>query len=141
MSKRSDLVAALDGVGLFSSCSKRDRAIVARHMQLVALPAGGHIIDEGDVGDAFYVLLEGEATVSRRGAVLDHAKAGECFGELALLDSGPRRATVVADTDVTLGVLGARILAVLLMEMPALSVKLLKALAQRIRETDIRHGD
>jgi CRP-like cAMP-binding protein len=138
VSSRRRIAEHLAAVPLFATCSKRDRSIIARHTEEVELPAGTTIISEGDPGDAFYVLVDGRATITRRGRLLQRAMPGSWFGELALLDAAPRNATVVADTEVRLAVLGARIFAVLLKEMPNMSDKLMRALARRLREADER---
>ena len=67
------------------------------------------------------------------------AKAGSVVGELSLLDRGPRTATVVADTDVTLLVVSERALQAAIENIPAISRKLLKGLATRVRELDRAH--
>jgi CRP-like cAMP-binding protein len=61
---------------------------------------------------------------------------GDYFGELALLDHGPRSATVIAETDMRLFVLGQREFAGLVETVPGLAAKLLPGLAHRLREVD-----
>lgn len=126
---------------LFSSCSKRDLQIIARHIHVIALPAETVLIREGDKGDAFYVLLEGEATVSRGGRHVTVIHAGDHFGELALLDPAPRDATVTTDTNVLAGVLGARVFGAIVRDVPEMNRKLLRALAGRLRHSDLRRPE
>lgn len=136
MARRNQIVEHLESVPLFSSCTKRERAAIARHTEQVELAPETVVISEGDVGDAFYVVLEGEAELLRGGGSLGTIGPGHWFGELALLDSAPRNATVVARDRLVLAVLGARMFAVLLKEMPNMSDKLLRGLARRLREAD-----
>jgi len=136
--KRTKVQEHLAQVPLFATCSKRDRAIIARHAEEVTLGPGAVLIKEGDIGDAFYVLVEGEATVERDGRAVTRLRPGDYFGELALLDSAPRNATVVADSPLTLAVLGARVFSVLLKELPNMSDKLLRGMARRLREADAK---
>jgi CRP-like cAMP-binding protein len=103
------------------------------------LKAGTVIMDQGQTGREAYVILEGSATVKRNGKKIGSAKSGSVVGELSLLDNGPRTATVTADTDVRLLVVTERGLKAAIDNIPAISRKLLKALATRVRELDRAH--
>lgn len=138
MTARRDLISGLAAVPLFSACSKRDLQIVARHAEVVEVPAGTEIVTEGGKGDAFFFILAGEAAVRRRGRTVAMLGAGQFFGELALLDPAPRDATVVAASPLTVGVLGARVFRAIVADVPAMSGKLLRGMAQRLREADQR---
>ena len=131
------LVQALVEVPLFAACTKRDLRIVARHMQVVAVPTGTALMREGDRGDAFYVVLDGEAAVESSGKTVGHLRAGDHVGELALLDPAPRNATVTSTADMTVGVIDARIFAAIVRDVPTLTGKLLAALARRLRQRDL----
>jgi CRP/FNR family transcriptional regulator, cyclic AMP receptor protein len=133
---RRDLISGLAAVPLFSACSKRDLQIVARHADVVKVPAGRAVVAEGGRGDAFFFILAGEAVVSRRGRTVATLGPGRFFGELALLDPAPRDATVVAASPLTVGVLGARVFRAIVRDVPAMSEKLLRGMAQRLREAD-----
>jgi CRP/FNR family transcriptional regulator, cyclic AMP receptor protein len=95
------------------------------------------VIEEGGKGDAFFFILRGEAAVQRRGRTVAGLGPGRFFGELALLDPAPRDATVVAVSPLTVGVLGARVFRAIMRDVPALSEKLLRGMAQRLREADL----
>ena len=136
MRHQAALQQALATVPLFAACSKRDLQIVARHMQVVAVPGGTTLMREGDQGDAFYVVLDGRAVVEAKGKPMGVLRAGDHVGELALLDPAPRNATVTAATDMTVGVVDARTFAAIVRDVPALSGKLLAALARRLRDRD-----
>ena len=138
MTARKELVSGLAAVPLFSACSKRDLQIVARHAAVVDVPAGTAVVEEGARGDAFFFILAGDAVVRRRGRKVATLGPGRFFGELALLDPGPRDATVVATSPLTVGVLAARAFRAILRDVPALSEKLLRGMAQRLREADLR---
>jgi CRP/FNR family transcriptional regulator, cyclic AMP receptor protein len=138
LTRGAQLRDSLAEVPLFSSCSKRDLQIIARHIQVIELPPETVLIREGERGDAFYVLLEGDATVSQDGRETALIHAGDHFGELALLDPGPRDATVTAGMDVTVGVLGARAFNAIVRDVPGMNGKLLRALARRLREADLK---
>lgn len=138
MTARKELVSGLAAVPLFSACSKRDLQIVARHAALVEVPAGTAVVEEGARGDAFFFILAGEAVVRRRGRKVATLGPGRFFGELALLDPAPRDATVIATSPLTVGVLAARAFRAIVRDVPALSEKLLRGMAQRLREADLR---
>jgi CRP/FNR family cyclic AMP-dependent transcriptional regulator len=129
---------SLAEVPLFSTCSKRDLQIVARHMHVIELSGETVLIREGETGDAFYVLLEGDATVSQDERQIAVVHAGDHFGELALLDPAPRDATITARTDVVLGVLGARAFNAMVRDVPGMNAKLLRAMARRLRDADLK---
>lgn len=133
MARRKDLIETLGTVGLFARCTKRELATVARHVELVDLADGTEIITEGGAGDAFFVILEGKATVERDGDGLTEAAAGDYFGELALLDGEPRSATVRAAGPITVAVLGVRMFRTLLREFPDIAEQLLAGLAGELR--------
>ena len=96
-------------------------------------------MDQGQTGREAYVLLEGSATIKRNGKKIGTAKVGAVVGELSLIDHGPRTAAVIADTDVRLLVVSERALKGAIDNIPAISRKLLKALATRVRELDRAH--
>jgi CRP-like cAMP-binding protein len=93
---------------------------------------------EGELGDGFFVIIEGRAAVTREGRPVATLKSGGYFGELALLDPAPRDATVVAETPMVVGVLGARVFRAVVRDVPALTDKLLRGMARRLREMDLR---
>jgi cAMP-dependent protein kinase regulator len=131
-SKR-ELAELLEGVGLFSRCTKRERETIARHTEIADLPAGTDLVREGEPGDALFVIIDGEATVRREGHEVAHVGPGSYFGELAILDGAPRSATVVAASDVKVAVLGIRMFRTLLREFPELAEQLLVGLAGELR--------
>ena len=96
-------------------------------------------MEQGRVGLEAYVILEGTASIKRNNKKIGTAQAGSVIGELSLLDKGPRTATVIADSDVRLLVVTDRALKGAIQNIPAISAKLLKALATRVRELDRAH--
>lgn len=123
-------------VPLFAACTKKELQAVARATDEITLHEGKVLCEQGRVGREAFVILDGEAEVRRNGRKVATLGPGSCVGELALLDHGPRTATVVAGTDLRALVLGAREFAGLVDDVPSISHKLMKALAQRIRELD-----
>jgi CRP/FNR family transcriptional regulator, cyclic AMP receptor protein len=136
MATQSTYLEQLETVPLLSSFSKRELSKVARAADEIHVKEGRDVVVEGQVGHECFVILNGEATVSRDGRVIATLRNGDHFGELALLDGGPRTATVTATTDLDLLVLGQRQLLGLLEELPGLSRKMLATLASQVRRLD-----
>ena len=112
------------------------RETVQCQHQGFTVDAGHVLVDQGDAGREAFVVIEGTATVKRNGRKVGTLSPGDAIGELALLDHGPRTATVTADTELTALVLSAREFAGIIEDVPGLAQKLLAQLAARVRELD-----
>ena len=134
MGSKRELADLLEDVSLFSRCTGRQRRTIARHAQIAKLPAGVDLIVEGEPGDALFVIIEGRAIIKKDSVELNRVGPGAYFGELAILDGEPRSATVVAETDVKVAVIGIRMFRTLLREFSDLAEQLLIALAGELRE-------
>ena len=128
----------LGDIWLFSACSTSQLRTISRSVEEVAVPVGSVLVEEGTIGREFFFIVEGTASVRRKGRRIATLGPGSYFGELALLDRKPRSATVISETDMTLLVLEQRAFNGLLDAMPALSHKLLVAMSQRLREADAK---
>ena len=136
MARRDEILDHLTKVPLFSACSKKDLALVARHSEHLTVQAGTEMTTEGRVGYEFFVIIDGKATVTRGGKQVNVLGPGDSFGELSLLDRAPRNATVTAETDIDALILGQREFSGLLDIVPTLAHKLLVGLARRIHAMD-----
>ncbi len=125
-------------VRLFSALSKKELTVIGQACDEVEVTAGTDVVSEGTAGHEFYLILDGSATVKRRGRKVATLGPSQYFGELAILDKGVRTATVTADTPMTLLVIGQREFSAVLDEVPALAHKLLSTMAARLREADER---
>lgn len=130
----------LSQVRLFSALSKKELTTIGRASDEVKVPAGKVLVEEGSPGHEFFLILDGTATVKKNGRKVATLTTGQYFGEMALLDRGPRSAAVSADTDMTLLVLGQREFSGLLDEIPGLAHKILSTMAARLREADSKVG-
>lgn len=126
----------LASVSLFSTCTKKELQAVARAGDELVIPAGKVLCEQGTLGREAFVIIAGTAEVRRNDKKVATAGPGTCVGELALLDHGPRTATVIAESEVTALVIGVREFASIIDEVPSISHKLLRALAARIRDLD-----
>lgn len=138
MAHRRELAETLHAVPLFAKCTPRELRTVARFVETAELPAGTHLVREGEDGDALFVILEGEAAVMTGDRELARVGEGDYVGELALLDGEPRAADVVATTEVKIAVLGIRMFRTLIRELPDLSEQLLAGLAGELRAARAR---
>jgi CRP-like cAMP-binding protein len=126
----------LASVPLFSACSKKELQAVSRATDEVTLPAGKTLCEQGAIGREAFVIVRGTAEVRRNKRKVATIGPGSCVGELALLDHKPRTASVIAATDLTVLVIGAREFAGIVDEIPSISHKLMKSLATKVRELD-----
>jgi CRP-like cAMP-binding protein len=125
-------------VQMFSSLNKKELRLISKAADIVDLKAGTEIVTEGTSGHEFYLVLSGEATVRRNGRKVATLGPGSYFGELALLDRGPRSATVIADSDMEVVIISQREFMSVLDQVPPVSQKLLASMAARLREADTR---
>ncbi|KFY74285.1 hypothetical protein V499_05677 [Pseudogymnoascus sp. VKM F-103] len=95
-------------VPLLSSLNDYERSKIADALESCKYAAGSTIIKEGDAGEAFYLLEDGEASAYKKDLdePVKNYRKGDYFGELALLNKAPRAASVVCDTDVKVATLG-----------------------------------
>jgi CRP-like cAMP-binding protein len=130
---QADVVAKLGNVPIFSECSKRELALIARAAKEVTHRQGTMIAREGEKGIGLFLILEGECEVTIGGKRKAKLGPGDFFGEVALLDGGPRTATVTALTEVKLLGITGWVFRGLLMEHPSIALKTLEAVAGRLR--------
>ena len=129
----NDVVEHLAVVPIFDGCSKKDLQTVARQVREISHDAGYVVATEGDPGAGLFVIAEGEADVSIGGKKVNHLKTGVFFGEMALLDGGPRTATVTSTTPIKLYALTEWVFRGLLVEHPTIAMRTLETMAARLR--------
>ena len=129
----SSKVELLKNVKLFHACSNKELARIAALADEHHVEAGEVLTQEGRPGGEFFVIADGEAKATLRGKKLATLGAGSFFGEMSLLDHGPRAATITAETPMHLLVLDPRSFMSLLDEVPSVSRKILRGLAERLR--------
>jgi CRP/FNR family transcriptional regulator, cyclic AMP receptor protein len=127
---------ALAGVPLFAGFSKRHLQHLADATDEVVFHPGVAIVEEGNLGETLFVMLEGQAKVVRGGKAQTRLVPGDFFGEVSVLDGGPRTASVVAETPVAALRLFRRTVLELMESEPQFALALLEGIARRIREID-----
>ncbi len=124
------LFRGLDGTGL---------AAVAAAAIEVEFPADRVIVRQGEIGTGFFVVVDGSVRVVRDGAVLARLGPGEFFGELSVLDGGPRVAQVLAAEPTRCLALASWDFERVLREEPAVALSVLRVVAARLREVTNDH--
>jgi cAMP-dependent protein kinase regulator len=106
MKKRALFEGFLEQVPILSSLQKYERLTIADALEPIEFEAGSVIVRQGEPGDTFYIIVEGEAKVEQiQGTDVEpkqvaSLKPSDYFGEIALLTNRPRAATVIAETDI-----------------------------------------
>ena len=130
------LAETLPNIELFSELSKKELKNIAGLMTPIQVKKGRVLTEEGAPGREFMIIIEGIATVRRKGKVLAQLGPGDFFGELAVVAGMPRTATVTADTDMILETLNRREFSSLLDESPRLAKKILVGAVRRLHEIE-----
>jgi CRP-like cAMP-binding protein len=128
-----DVVAELTKVPLFSGCNTRELRSIAGAVKEIGHPKGTVIAREGDPGIGLFIIADGTAEVTIGGKKKSKLGKGDFFGEIALLDGGPRTATVTATSDVRLYGLTEWTFRGLLRQDPRIAIKVLVGMAGRLR--------
>jgi len=134
MLHRNEKVELIKRVPLFSNCSKHELEEIAHIADEIDLGEGKEMTREGHRGREFFVLLEGEADVTKNGQSINKLGAGDFFGEIALVSDRPTTATVTATRPSRLLVVTASGFRRLLRESPDVQLKVLQALADRVQD-------
>ena len=137
----SDVVQSLKAVPLFTGVGDRELRRLAKVMRESNFNEGETITTEGRSGVGFFLIEDGNATVSLRGEIVRTLGPGDHFGEIALIDEGPRSATVTATTDLRCRGLAAWEFRSFVQEHPEVAWPLLETLASRLREAEDRGAE
>lgn len=129
-------LALLEGVQLFAGFSKKELGAVAKAADQVDYPDGVYLGRQDAAGHEAFVVVSGSLTVRRNGRKIASMRRGDVAGEMALIDGQPRSADLVTSGDTSVLVIPRREFTGLLEGNAQLSNKLLRTLAERLREAD-----
>ncbi len=140
---------SLRRIKMLADVDERLLASLLSYLEVVKVPPFGTVVNKGDHGDALFMVLEGEVRarvmIGGQETTLATMGVGECFGELAILDQGPRSADVVANQPTVVIKVSAGALKKMFTEAPALAAPFTLALArvisQRVRVLTKRYED
>ncbi len=130
---RTDSTQQLQKVPLFSGLSQRELKLLANLVREQRYVSGSVIVKEGASGQGLYIVKEGAVSVRKRGRRVARLGAGEFFGEMSILDSGPRTASVEADTETVCLTLASWEIKPLLMDQASITYKMLLEVVRRVR--------
>jgi CRP/FNR family transcriptional regulator, cyclic AMP receptor protein len=126
----------LSRVPLFSGMKEKDLKRLGKRMQERSFSEGDAVTTQGETGLGFFVIEDGNATVSRNGEIVRNLGPGDFFGEVALIDEGPRSATVVATTDLRCRGMTAWEFKPFVEEHPEVAWALLQTMVGRLRAAE-----
>ncbi len=132
--RRDAKVEFISRVPLFERCSKRELTAIAGLADQVEAPEGRVLAREGELGREFFVLVDGTVEVRKGAQQLAMLRAGDFFGEIALVSNRPRMATVETVSPVRALVVSSRDFWTLLDESPRTQRKILQAVGDRLAQ-------
>jgi CRP/FNR family transcriptional regulator, cyclic AMP receptor protein len=134
----TDLAESLREIPLFAELSDRDRRQLAAEMHEKSYSPGQEVVVEGEAGVGFFVVLDGSARVTVRGQDHGTLRAGDYFGEMALVDGSQRSASVTADDGLRCAGITMWNFRPFVRDHPDVAWALLKALVKRVRAAEER---
>jgi CRP-like cAMP-binding protein len=136
MAKTNPALEHLGKVRLFQGLTPKELAAIGALAKTFTFPAGSVIVEEGAQGGRFYLITAGEADVIVHDQSVLTLREGGYFGEIALIDEGPRTATVRAITEVEALGIASFNFRPLLKNEPGVAFKILQEVCRRLRDAD-----
>ena len=134
--RQEDKIEHLGHVPLLAGCNRKQLRAVAQIAEVREVPAGTVLTRTGEPGDEFFLIVDGQAVAEVSPPKQVRLSPGDVFGEMSLLDGGPRSATVTATTGARLLVIRRRDFALLMSKVPDLPRHLLVVLSRRLRQAE-----
>lgn len=128
-------------VPMFRGLSRRQLKALAGYCEVGDYMAGATVVKKGDVGDAFYVVLTGQAKVTDGRRFLARLLPGDHFGEVAVIDGGPRTANVTTEAPSTLLILSRQDFREAMLNDPELAYHMMTELAKMFRRVSASATD
>jgi len=128
-----DTIAELKKVPLFSSLDRKELEMLGHLLKERRYQAGATMVEAGSAGHGLYVIIEGRALVRKEGRTVAQLGPGDFFGEIAVLDDGPRTADITAEEDTVCLMLAAWEVRPILQENASLTFKMLMEMVRRQR--------
>ena len=132
----AQVIALLQNTPIFAKTSEKSLESMIKSAVQRTVSPGDKLVQEGQGGVGFYLILEGKAEVIKDGQKIAELETGNFFGELAVIDGQPRTADVVAVTETKCWVLSQWAMKSVLDNHPEVALSMLHELARRLRTTD-----
>lgn len=141
MAAKTDVSDELRRVPLFGGLDRKELGMLAKLVKEQRYSAGTTIVEADKPGHGLYLIREGQVSVKKEGRTVATMGPGQFFGEVSVLDGGPRTADVIADQDTSCLTLISWEIKPLLMENAGISYKMLLEVTKRLRSEQPRHAD
>jgi CRP/FNR family transcriptional regulator, cyclic AMP receptor protein len=141
MAVKTDPTESLRRVPLFAGLDRKELEMLSKLVREQRYPAGATIVKAGAGGHGLYIIKEGTIEVIRDGQKVASMGPGQFFGEISVLDGGPRTADVRAETDTVCLTLVSWEVKPLLMDNPSITYKMLQEMVKRLRSQAPREHD
>ena len=130
------VIALLKSTPVFANTSEKSLESMTKSAVEKTVSPGEKVVQQGQGGVGFYLILEGKAEVIKDGKKLAELEAGNFFGELGVIDGQPRTADVVAITETKCWILSQWAMKSIIANHPEVALSMLEELARRLRATD-----
>jgi CRP/FNR family transcriptional regulator, cyclic AMP receptor protein len=141
MAVKTDPTESLRRVPLFAGLDRKELDMLGKLIKEQRYTAGTTIVKAGASGHGLYIIKEGTVSVVRDGKNVAAMGPGQFFGEISVLDGGPRTADVRAETDTVCLTLVSWEVKPLLMDNPSMTYKMLVEMTKRLRSQAPREHD
>ena len=131
-----EVIALLKDTPLFARTSEKSLESMIKSAVIKTVSSGDKVVQEGQGGVGFYLILDGKAEVIKEGEKLAELETGNFFGELGVIDGLPRTADVVAVTETKCWILSQWAMKSVIENHPEVALSMLEELARRLRATD-----
>jgi len=141
MAVKTDPTESLRRVPLFAGLDRKELEVLGKLVREQRYEPGATIVESGAGGHGLYIIKEGNVSVVRDGQKVASMGPGQFFGEIAVLDGGPRTADVRAESDTVCLTLISWEIKPLLMDNAAITYKMLLEMVKRLRSQSPREND
>ncbi len=141
MAVKTDPTESLRRVPIFAGLDRKELDVLGKLIKEQRYPAGATIVKAGASGHGLYIIKEGKVSVVRDGQKIAAMGPGQFFGEISVLDGGPRTADVRAESDTVCLTLVSWEVKPLLMDNASMTYKMLLEMIKRLRSQAPREHD